>query len=69
MKSIPVKEAVGSILCHDITQILPGNLKAGSLKRAYYNRGGCSCTHVFGGRTIYVWEEDPNMMHENDAIF
>ena len=27
MKCIPVQEAVGSILCHDITQILPGEFK------------------------------------------
>ena len=33
MKCIPVQEAVGSILCHDITQILPGEFKTAAGQR------------------------------------
>ena len=33
MKSIPVEQAVGMILCHDITEIVPDILKDLPLKR------------------------------------
>ena len=35
MKCIPVQEAVGSILCHDITQILPGEFKGRRFKKGH----------------------------------
>lgn len=33
MKKISVKEAVGCVLCHDITQIIPGKIKDRAFKR------------------------------------
>ena len=35
MKKIPVKEAVGSVLCHDITQIIPGVVKDIAFKKGH----------------------------------
>ena len=35
MKCIPVQEAVGAILCHDITQILPGEFKGRRFKKGH----------------------------------
>lgn len=68
MKSIPVKEAVGSILCHDITQILPGEFKGRKFKKGHIiTEEDVPVLMSLGKDNIYVWEEDPNMMHENDA--
>ena len=36
MKKIPVSEAVGSVLCHDITQIIPGVVKDIAFKKGPY---------------------------------
>ena len=44
MKCIPVQEAVGSILCHDITQILPGEFKG--RRFTYYSGRGYSGAFV-----------------------
>ena len=69
MKQIPVEEAVGSILCHDITQILPGKFKGRKFeKRAYHQRRGYPCAgYSLGKEHIFVWENQPGMVHENDA--
>ena len=67
MKKIKVEDAVGVALCHDITAMRTG------FKGAEFKRG-----HVIteediprlldiGKKTIYIWDEDPNMVHEEDA--
>ncbi len=34
-EKIPVKEAVGCVLCHDITQIIPGKIKDRAFKKGH----------------------------------
>lgn len=68
MKKIPVEEAVGSVLCHDITQILPGEFKGRRFKK-----GDIICEEdilvlrSLGKNHLYVWEQQEDMVHENDA--
>ena len=38
MKKIPVEQAVGSVLCHDITQIIPGEFKGRRFKKGHIVR-------------------------------
>ncbi len=38
MKLMKTTEAVGQVLCHDITQIIPGVKKDAVFARAYYNK-------------------------------
>ena len=38
MKKIPVEQAVGSVLCHDITQIIPGKFKGRRFKKGHIVR-------------------------------
>ena len=35
MKKIPVEKAVGMILCHDITRIIPGKFKGRAFKKGH----------------------------------
>ena len=68
MKCIPVQEAVGSILCHDITQILPGEFKGRRFKKGHIiQEEDIPVLLSLGKDNIYVWENLPGMVHENDA--
>lgn len=68
MKQIPVEEAVGSILCHDITQILPGTFKGRKFKKGHIiKEEDIPVLLSLGKEHIYVWENEPGMVHENDA--
>ena len=67
MKKIPVEQAVGMTLCHDITKMVDG------FKGAAFRRG-----HVIreedieellniGKKTVFVWEENAGEIHEEDC--
>lgn len=68
MKLMKTEEAVGQILCHDITQIIKG-----VTKDAVFRKGHIICEEDIpvllsvGKDHIYIWESNENMMHENDA--
>lgn len=68
MKKIPVTEAVGTILCHDITQILPGEFKGRRFKKGHIvTEADIPVLLSLGKDHLYVWENKPGMVHENDA--
>ncbi len=68
MNKTPVKEAVGMILCHDVTQIIPGKFKGRAFKKGHVIREEDISTLLSLGKdNIYVWENDETMTHENDA--
>lgn len=68
MKKIPVEQAVGSVLCHDITQIIPGKFKGRRFKKGHIVREeDIPVLLSLGKDHLYVWEDEPGMVHENDA--
>jgi molybdenum cofactor synthesis domain-containing protein len=68
MKKIPVNEAVGSILCHDITQIVPGVIKDRAFKKGHViKEEDIPLLLSLGKENIYVWEKKEGYLHENDA--
>ena len=68
MKKINVKEAVGMALCHDITEIIPGGFKGAKfLKGHIIKEEDVEVLLSLGKENIYIWEEDENYVHENDA--
>lgn len=68
MKKIPVKEAVGSVLCHDMTQIIPGVVKDRVFKKGHIIREeDIPVLLSIGKDNIYVWEKKEGYLHENDA--
>lgn len=68
MKLYKTEEAVGQILCHDITQIIPGVVKDAVFRKGHVIRKeDIPVLLSVGKEHIYVWENDENMLHENDA--
>ncbi len=68
MKLMKTEEAVGQILCHDITQIIPGVTKDAVFRKGHIIRKEDVPVLLSVGKDhIYIWENDEHMLHENDA--
>ena len=68
MKTIRVHDAVGSILCHDITKIVPGESKGPVFRKGHVVRQeDVEVLLQVGKEHLYVFESLPGMVHENDA--
>ena len=68
MLSIPVQEAVGTVLCHDITQIVPGECKGPLFRKGHVVREeDVPALLRLGKEHLYVFTPQPGMLHENDA--
>lgn len=71
MKKIKTVDAIGHILCHDITKIIPGEFKGVAFKKGHIvKKEDIEVLLSLGKDHLYVWEKDEDMVHENDgAIF
>ena len=68
MKKVNVEDAVGMILCHDMTQIIPGKYKDAKFRKGHIiKKEDIPVLLSMGKKNIFVYEVDKNMMHENDA--
>ena len=68
MKLCKTEEAVGQILCHDITQIIPGIVKDAVFRKGHViKEEDIPVLLSVGKEHIYVWENDDTMLHENEA--
>ena len=68
MKRIPTQEAVGHVLCHDMTQIIPGQYKGPRFRKGHVVREeDIPVLLSMGKEHLYVWEMVPGMVHENDG--
>jgi molybdenum cofactor synthesis domain-containing protein len=68
MKQVSVQEAVGMVLCHDITRIVPGQFKGRAFKKGHViKKGDIDELLDLGKENIYVWEYTKGMLHENEA--
>lgn len=68
MKLIDIEHAVGHVICHDITRIVRGGEKGVAFKKGHVVRGeDIGPLLSLGKRSLYVWENDASMMHENEA--
>ena len=68
MKLVKTTEAVGQMLCHDITQIIPGITKDAVFRKGHIIREeDIPVLLSVGKEHIYIWEQNENMLHENDA--
>lgn len=68
MKKIAVHDAIGSVLCHDITQIIPGEIKDRAFKKGHIIREeDVKVLLSLGKDHIYVWEHKEGTLHENEA--
>nr|WP_330379084.1 hypothetical protein [Clostridioides difficile] len=71
MKLIKTIDAVGQVLCHDITQIIPGEFKGRKFKKGHIvKEEDIPVLLSLGKDNLYVWEKSEGMVHENEgALF
>jgi molybdenum cofactor synthesis domain-containing protein len=68
LKVIPVEEAVGLPLAHDITEIVPGKHKGPAFRRGHIIRQDDVAKLLDVGKAnIYVMELEKDELHEEDA--
>lgn len=69
-KTISVKDAVGTILAHDITEIRPGDFKGRAFKKGHIVREEDVC-HLqrLGKENLFVLNIAEDEMHEDDAAY
>ncbi len=68
MKLMRTEDAVGQVLCHDITQIIKGVTKDAVFRKGHVIREeDIPVLLSVGKENVYIWENDENMLHENDA--
>jgi len=68
MKQIRVEDAVGSVLAHDITRIIPGEFKGVGFKRNHKVRHeDIPQLLKIGKKHLFVLELSENELHEDDA--
>ncbi len=68
MKLIPTVEAEGTVLCHDITQIIKGVTKDAVFRKGHVvTKEDIPVLLSVGKDQLYVWEKEEGMLHENEA--
>lgn len=68
MKLMKTEDAVGQVLCHDITQIIKGVTKDAVFRKGHIIREeDIPVLLRVGKEHVYIWEKDETMLHENEA--
>ncbi len=68
MKLIPTAEAEGTVLCHDITQIIKGVTKDAVFRKGHVvTKEDIPVLLSVGKDHLYVWEKTEGMLHEDEA--
>lgn len=68
MKLIRTEDAVGHVLCHDMTQIIKDSYKDARFRKGHVvTEEDIPILLSMGKENLYVWEMTPGMVHENDA--
>ncbi len=78
MKLVRTEEAVGHVLCHDMTQIVTGGTDSQGHEKERFKGPRFRKGHVvqpedipvllsMGKEHLYVWEMEPGMLHEDEG--
>lgn len=68
MKVIRTTDAVGHILCHDITRIIKDVVKDTIFRKGHIvTEEDIPVLLSLGKDHLYIWEKDENSLHENEA--
>lgn len=68
MKEVKVEDAVGMVLCHDLTEIIPGKFKGCAFRKGHIiQKEDIEKLLNIGKQNIYVWDLEDGYVHENDA--
>lgn len=68
MRVVPVYQAEGMVLCHDVTEIIPGKRKGRAFRKGHIiSKEDIPKLLNIGKENIYVWEVNAKTLHENEA--
>ena len=68
MKLIRTEDAVGHVICHDITQIIRGVTKDAVFRKGHIvTEEDIPVLLSVGKENLYVWEKEEGMLHEDEA--
>lgn len=68
MKHIRTEDAVGHILCHDITRIIKDQVKDTPFRKGHIvTKEDIPVLLSLGKEHLYIWENDDTKYHENEA--
>ncbi|NLW79377.1 MAG: molybdopterin-binding protein [Ruminococcaceae bacterium] len=68
MKHIKTEDAVGHVLCHDITRIVKDEVKDAAFRKGHVvTEADIPLLLSLGKEHLYVWERQDGMLHEDDA--
>jgi molybdenum cofactor synthesis domain-containing protein len=68
MKQLKTEDAVGQVLCHDITQIIRGVSKEPVFRKGHIiEEKDIPVLLSVGKDHVFIWENDDTMYHENEA--
>ncbi len=68
MKTVEVEKAVGSVLMHDITRIVPGKYKGPAFKKGHIvTKEDISLLKDLGKESLYIYDMPEDEYHEDDA--
>lgn len=68
MKTVKTTEAIGHILCQDLTQIIKGVKKDAIFRKGHIvTEEDIPVLLSIGKDNLYVWEKKEGMLHENEA--
>lgn len=70
MIKLPLEEAVGKILAHDMTRIVPGEFKGPAFKKGHILRAeDIPQLRRMGKNHVYIHEFNDSLYHEDEAAF
>lgn len=68
LKTIKTVDAVGQVLCHDVTKIVPNEYKGPLFRKGHIiKEEDINPLLSLGKDILYVWEDLEGYIHENDA--
>lgn len=68
MEIIRTQDAVGTVICHDITKIVPGQFKGRAFKKGHIIRQEDIPELLrLGKEHLYVWQSSADKLHEDEA--
>ena len=68
-KKIPLSDAIGLTLAHDITEIRPGEFKCRAYRKGHViKENDIGHLRRLGKEQIFVLDINPDEMHEDDAV-
>lgn len=69
MKCVKTQDAVGHVLCHDITQIIKDVKKGTAFRKGHIvTEEDIPVLLSLGKDNLYIWEKTEGILHENEAV-